>query len=88
MLIDQAALREFVASVVSETVAKLQADQSAAGETLAIDEAEAARLLGMKRHQLRDERLKGRIRASRVCGGKRILYSRDDLREYLRKHQQ
>src|SRR5262249_53987099 len=49
---------------------------------LAYSEAEGAALLGLHSWQLRDERLRGRIPASRITGRK-IRYTRQDLLEYL-----
>src|SRR5262249_32972554 len=49
---------------------------------LAYAEAEAARLIGLKYHQLRDERLRGCIQASQIVG-RRIRYLRNDLLDYL-----
>ena len=39
-------------------------------------------MMGLHPHQLRDERLRGRIKAS-VGPGRKILYSRQDLLDYL-----
>jgi hypothetical protein len=75
-------LRPLVAAVVEETLAQLEAARAAVPERLAYSEAEAARLLGLQPHQLRDERRRGRIGASTVVG-KRIRYTRDDLVSYL-----
>ena len=47
-------------------------------DKLAFTEAEAARLLSLNTHQLRDERLRGRITASKIVGN-RIAYRREDL---------
>src|SRR5262245_10696001 len=49
---------------------------------LAVSEPEAAALLGLEPHQLRDERRRGRITASAIVG-KRIRYTREDLVGYL-----
>jgi hypothetical protein len=51
-------------------------------DRLAFPEAEAAALLGLHAYQLRDERRRGRVRASRGPGGK-ILYTRQNLLDYL-----
>jgi hypothetical protein len=52
-------------------------------ERVAYDEQTAARLLSVPRTSLRDERLRGRVKASRV--GRRIRYTRQDLLDYLAK---
>jgi hypothetical protein len=82
LTIDSEALRPLIAEVVRETVAVLDADRARLGERLAFSEPEAAALLGLQTHQLRDERLRGRIKAS-VGPGRRVLYSREDLLAYL-----
>src|SRR5262245_17955048 len=64
--IDPASLTPLIKTVVEETVAQLERDRQQVGERLAYSEAEAARLLGLNVHQLRDERLRGRIQASQV----------------------
>jgi hypothetical protein len=77
------ALRPLIAEVVAQALARLEADrQQLSTERLAYSEAEAAALLGLAAHQLRDERLRGRILAS-VGPGRRILYTRDSLLTYL-----
>jgi hypothetical protein len=81
--LDADALRPLVREIVAETLAAVEQDRQALGDKLAIGEAEAARLLSLATHQLRDERLRGRISAS-VGPGRKILYSREDLLDYLR----
>jgi hypothetical protein len=49
---------------------------------LCYSEQEAARLLGVEVHVLRDERLRGRIEASQIMG-RRIRYTRENLTDYL-----
>jgi hypothetical protein len=49
---------------------------------MAFGEAEASRLLGLQRHQLRDARLRGEVAFSRGPGN-RVLYQRSDLERYL-----
>ncbi len=49
---------------------------------IAYSEEEAARLIGLEAHALRDERRRGRVRAYQVIGG-RIRYTREDLVAYL-----
>src|SRR5437016_1414567 len=78
------ALRPIIEAVVTEALARLEADRQRLGpdSRLAYSEAEAARLLGLQPHQLRDTRLRGEIEAS-VGPGRKILYSRADLLGYL-----
>jgi hypothetical protein len=81
--LDAEALRPFVQVVVAETVQQLERDrQKTVGGKLAYTEAEAAALLSLEQHQLRDERRRGRIKAS-VGPGRLILYTLPDLQEYL-----
>ncbi len=76
------ALRPVIEATVAETVARLRDEQARLGDVLAFDELTAARMLGLEQHQLRDERLRGRIGFSRIVGG-RIRYSMQDLLAYL-----
>jgi hypothetical protein len=48
----------------------------------AYPEEQAARMLGLQKHQPRDERLRGRITGCRIVGG-RITYQREELIAYL-----
>ena len=79
---DADALRPVIEAAVAETLARLREDDAALGDKLAFDEREAARLIGLEPHQLRDERLRGRIAASQIVG-RRIRYGRADLLAYL-----
>lgn len=78
-------LRPLIEAVVVETVAQLADDESKFGSVLAFDEPTAARMLSLEPHQLRDERLRGRITASQIVG-RRIRYVREDLLAYLARH--
>jgi predicted site-specific integrase-resolvase len=49
---------------------------------LAFSECEAAELLGIEPHSLREARRKGAIRASRIVN-RRVVYAREDLLRYL-----
>jgi hypothetical protein len=82
MQLPPAALRPIIEQVAAELLARLEADRAGLDGKLCYSEAEAARLLGLKEHQLRDERLRGRIRAS-VIVGRRIRYLHEDLMSYL-----
>jgi hypothetical protein len=76
------ALRPLLRELVAEALAQLQAHQAALGEPQAYPEPKAAALLGLRPHQLRDERLRGRIGHSRVVGNQ-VRYTRQDLLDYL-----
>jgi hypothetical protein len=81
--IDPTALEPIIRAVVEQTIAALDAERARLNGRLAYPEAEAAALLGLARHQLRDMRLAGRIGAS-VGPGKKVLYTRQDLEGFLR----
>jgi hypothetical protein len=80
--LDPEALKPLIESIVAETLARLEAGRAHLDGKLAYSEPEAARLLGLQPHQLRDERLRGRIQASQIVG-RRIRYLREDLTAYL-----
>lgn len=82
--LDPAALKPLIEQVVSQAIARLEETRVTLPDAgrLAYSEAEAAALLGLHRHQLRDERRRGRISAA-IGPGRRILYSRADLMDYL-----
>jgi hypothetical protein len=75
-------LDPIVLRVVEQTIAALEKDRAALDRRLAFGEGEGARLLSLHAHQLRDERLRGRIKAS-IGPGRRILYTKQDLLDYL-----
>ena len=78
-------LRPLIEAVIVETVAHLRDDEAKLGDVLAFDEPTAARMLSLEPHQLRDERLRGRITASQIVG-RRIRYVREDLLAYLARN--
>jgi hypothetical protein len=81
--LDAAALRPLVHEVVAEVLARLEEARAATPDgRLCYSEEEAARLLGLEPHVLRDERRRGRITASQIVG-RRIRYTREDLVGYL-----
>jgi hypothetical protein len=82
LTIDPEALRPLIEQTVRAVLARLEADRAQLDGRLAYSESEAAALLGLHAHQLRDERLRGRIQAS-VGPGRKILYTRQDLMDYL-----
>ncbi len=82
---DPAELAPIIAATVAETMARIRADEAELGERLAFSEQEAARLLDIEPHVLRDARLRGCISASRITG-RRIRYARTDLLEYLQRN--
>jgi hypothetical protein len=80
--IEPEALTPLIRAVVQETISAVEADRARVSAKLAYTEAEAASLLSLRTHQLRDERRRGRIKASHGPG-KMILYSQANLLEYL-----
>jgi hypothetical protein len=76
------ALRPLVQMIVAEVLARTQASSAHVPDRLTFSEPEAAALLGLKPHQLRDERRRGRIGASSIVG-RRVRYVREDLIQYL-----
>ena len=81
--IDPETLKPIIATIIVEVLAAQEANRAALGDDrLAYSEAEAARMLGLNQHVLRDERLRGRIQASQIMG-RRVRYTRDDLMNYL-----
>ena len=78
-------IRPLVSEIVQATVNQMEAVRAELGDQLAYSESHAARLLGLKPHQLRDERIRGRISSTRIVGGQ-IRYSRGDLEQYLIRH--
>jgi hypothetical protein len=75
-------LRPLIKTVVIEVLAELDHLKQAHDGRLAYSEAEAASMLGLNQHQLRDLRLDGKISHSRIVGGK-IRYTLQDLMGYL-----
>jgi hypothetical protein len=84
LVIDPQVFSPMVKSLIAEVLAQTEADRAKTGSKLAYSEEEAARLLGLEPHQLRDERGRGRIAFSRIVG-RRIRYTPDDLADYLRR---
>ena len=82
--LNDSALASLISQVVSDALSKLEEDRLRVGGRLAYTEAEAAALLGVERYVLRDCRLRGEVTGSKV--GKRIVYSRDELLELLRRN--
>ena len=86
ILLDPADLRPLVEAVVSEVLQRLEADRAKIPDgRLAYTEPEAAERLGVRPHQLRDCRRRGEIVGSRI--GKRVVYRRDELLDFLGRTQ-
>ena len=84
MKLDPSDIRDLepaIRAVVVVVIDELRAKEAALGDRLAFTEAEAATMLGVPRHVLRDCRLRGEISGRKV--GKRILYSRESLLRFI-----
>ena len=78
---DIRSLRPVIAAVVADGLSELQQQHNRLSDRLAYSEAEAAALLGVQRHVLRDCRLRGEISARKV--GREWRYQRADLQRFL-----
>lgn len=74
-------LRPVIEAVVAETIDQFESDRAKFGNRLAYIEPEAAALLGIAPHVLRDCRLRGEISATKA--GKRLLYERGEILRFL-----
>jgi hypothetical protein len=81
--LDRDELEPLVELVVAATLERLAAQRQQLGDQLAFSESDAAALLGVRRHVLRDARLRGEVVGVRI--GKGIRYSRDELLRFLRE---
>jgi hypothetical protein len=75
-------LEPLVRRVVEDTLRRLDEIRGTLPERLAFRESEAAQLMGLRVHQLRDTRLRGEI-AAHVGPGRLVLYRREQLLDYL-----
>ena len=78
-------LRPVIQEVVRAVLNEVETERAKLDGKIAYDEASAAALLSVNRHQLRDCRLRGEISGSRC--GKRVLYSRAELLKFLERQQ-
>lgn len=76
-------LRPVVLAVVEQVLTSKATTDATLGYRLAFPESEAAALLGVPRHVLRDARLRGEIHGKLI--GKKIVYSREALEKFLKK---
>ncbi|HEX3658217.1 MAG TPA: helix-turn-helix domain-containing protein [Pirellulales bacterium] len=79
--LDDTVLTQLIELVVVATLERVEQQRRHHGDRLAYTEPEAAALVGVKPHVLRDARLRGELSGKRV--GKRTVYSRDELLRYL-----
>ena len=82
MIFEEADITQIANAIVTEmSLGQLgQGDDSS--ERLGYTEAEAAELIGVAKHVLRDARYRSEISAKLV--GKKYIYTRESLIEYLR----
>jgi hypothetical protein len=71
---------------IAETLDRLEAERAKLNGRLAFTEPEAAALLGVKPHVLRDCRLRGELPGAKV--GSKILYTRAELIEFLERQKE
>ena len=76
-------LRSLIQTVVTETLDERESRQAENQGPLAYWEPDAAALIGVKPHALRDARYRGELVGSEV--GKRIVYLHDELMEFLHR---
>lgn len=78
---DESALKPLIKSVVAEVLAEVEQLKKTSNDRLVYSEVEAASMLGLHRHQLRDIRQRGEISHTRLVG-RRIGYTLSDLMAY------
>ena len=83
---DRNDIRPLIELAVAEALDRMEEDRAKFNGRLAFTEPEAAVLLGVKPHVLRDCRRRGELQGAKV--GSRILYSRDDLVEFLERQKE
>jgi hypothetical protein len=76
---------ERVANALKERIASPQSFPGWPPDRSTLNESEAAQLLGLKRHQLRDRRLRGDIECASPVGSRPVLYLPDNLRSFFQK---
>lgn len=83
---DSEVLRPIVHLAVAEALDHLEAERAKLNSQLAFPEPEAAVLLGVKPHVLRDCRRRGELQGAKV--GSKIVYTRADLLEFLERQKE
>jgi hypothetical protein len=83
ILADESGLEPLIERVVTAVLTRLEGERQSIADKLAYSEPEAAMLLGVARHVLRDARLRGEIAGCRV--GKSIRYERQELLAFLQR---
>ena len=83
---DRDALRPLVRLAVAEAMERLEEERAKLNGRLAYTEPEAAVLLGVKPHVLRDCRRRGELHGAKV--GSKIVYTRADLLDFLERQKE
>jgi hypothetical protein len=83
---DHDAIRPLIHLAIAEVIERMEADRAKLSGRLAFTEAEAAVLLGVKPHVLRDCRRRGELAGAKV--GSKIVYTRADLLEFLERQKE
>ena len=78
---DREDLRPLVHLAVAEALDRMEEERAKFNGRLAFTEPEAAVLLGVKPHVLRDCRRRGELQGAKV--GSKIVYTRADLLDFL-----
>ena len=81
VLFDKTELQPLIEATVRATLDQVADENAKFNGRLAFSEAEAASLLGVKVHVLRDARLRNEIKAKKV--GKSFRYSRNQLVRFM-----
>lgn len=74
-------LKPLIAAAVLAVLDHVRANEAVLGERFAYPEPEAAALIGVQRHVLRDARLRGEIIGAKV--GSKIVIERGELLRFL-----
>jgi Helix-turn-helix domain len=83
---DRDALQPLVHLAVAEAMERMEEERAKLNGRLAFTEPEAAVLLGVKPHVLRDCRRRGELQGAKV--GSRIVYTRADLLAFLERQKE
>ena len=77
IVLDQNDLAPIIEAAVRETLAAVESEQARLNGALSYSETQAAEILGVPKHSLRDLRLAGKIEGRRL--GRRVVYCRASL---------
>jgi hypothetical protein len=83
---DREDLRPLVHLAVAEALDRMEEERAKFNGRLAFPEPEAAVLLGVRPHVLRDCRRRGELQGAKV--GSKIVYTRADLLDFLERQKE